>query len=261
MSLIEELIGEMEKDSEIVKSFVPKDSLSNDIFNKEDGFRLKEDIREKLLQISNEFIDFVGIDFFIYDIILTGSLANFNWSKYSDIDLHILVNYDELNSSKNEKSTVYDHIVQEFFNLKKELWNNTTDIKIKNYEVELYVQDVNEKHLSTGVYSILNNEWIVEPKKIKSARDLDEKKILQKAEEYANIIDDLTSQIKLGNIDKSQIDELKTKIKKFRQCGLENGGEYSYENLTFKLLRRNGYIEKLMNIKTLIRNKKLSLPQ
>jgi len=57
------------------------------------------------------------------------------------------------------------------------------------------------------------------------------------------------------------VDELKAKIKKFRQSGLESGGEYSYENLTFKLLRRNGYIEKLMGIKTSIRDKKLSLPQ
>jgi hypothetical protein len=64
-----------------------------------------------------------------------------------------------------------------------------------------------------------------------------------------------------GNDVIKQVDELKNKLKKFRQTGLEVGGEYSYENLTFKLLRRNGYIEKLFDIKTKVRNKKLSLPQ
>jgi len=261
MSVIDEIIEDMEKDKEIVKSFVPKDSLPKDIFDKKnDTFILKEDIREKLLQISNEFIEFIGIDFFIYDIILTGSLSNFNWSKYSDVDLHILVDYNEFDDD-GTNSIAYHEIMKEFFDAKKQLWNKTTDITIKNYEVELYIQDVDEKHLSTGVYSILNNEWVVQPKKLESAFDLDDRKILNKAEEYANQIDQLVDYSENGEDVSDEVTNLKDKIKKFRQSGLDNGGEYSYENLTFKLLRRNGYIEKLMDIKTSIRNKKLSLPQ
>ena len=261
MSVIDEIIEDMEKDKEIVKSFVPKDSLPKDIFDKKnDTFILKEDIREKLLQISNEFIEFIGIDFFIYDIILTGSLSNFNWSKYSDVDLHILVDYNEFDDD-GTNSIAYHEIMKEFFDAKKQLWNKTTDITIKNYEVELYIQDVDEKHLSTGVYSILNNEWVVQPKKLESAFDLDDRKILNKAEEYANQIDQLVDYSENGEDVSDEVTNLKDKIKKFRQSGLDNGGEYAYENLTFKLLRRNGYIEKLMDIKTSIRNKKLSLPQ
>ena len=261
MSVIDEIIEDMEKDKEIVKSFVPKDSLPNDIFDKKnDTFILKEDIRDKLLQISNEFIEFIGIDFFIYDIILTGSLSNFNWSKYSDVDLHILVDYNEFDND-GTNSIAYHEIMKEFFDAKKQLWNKSTDIKIKNYEVELYIQDVDEKHLSTGVYSILNNEWVVQPKKLESAFDLDDRKILSKSEEYTKQIDQLVDYSENGEDVSDDVINLKDKIKKFRQSGLDNGGEYSYENLTFKLLRRNGYIEKLMDIKTSIRNKKLSLPQ
>jgi len=57
------------------------------------------------------------------------------------------------------------------------------------------------------------------------------------------------------------IEKIRTKIKDFRQAGLESGGEYSYENLVFKLLRRNGYIEKLLKLKTDITDKKLSITQ
>jgi predicted nucleotidyltransferase len=257
MSLFEELIEDLEGDKEIMKSFGFKDTLPDTIFSLENGtYKLKEDIRKKLLEITDEFLNFVGIDFFVFDVVLTGSLANFNWSNYSDVDLHILIDLDEFDGGK-VNSIIYHQIVKEFFDSKKQLWNNSTDIRIKNYEVELYVQDVDDKHLASGVYSILNNEWVIEPQK--TSPNIDDRKILEKAEEYAKIIDDLSNESEVGNLNPSQIDDLKSKIKKFRQCGLEKGGEYSYENLTFKLLRRNGYIEKLMNLKTSIRNKKLSL--
>ena len=42
-------------------------------------------------------MNYLGIDFFIHDILLTGSLANYGWSKYSDVDLHIVIDFDESN--------------------------------------------------------------------------------------------------------------------------------------------------------------------
>jgi hypothetical protein len=149
-------------------------------------------------------------------------------------------------------------IVKEFFDAKKNIWNEKHDIKIKGYDVELYVQDVDEPHVSSGVYSILNNKWVVEPEK--KTPKIDDKMILIKGEEYAKKIDNLIKKGKNTDvIDK--IDDLRKKLKSFRQSGLENGGEYSYENLTFKLLRRNGYIEKLLKLKNIITDKKLSLTQ
>jgi hypothetical protein len=251
MSLFEDLIEDKELDKKIVKSFESKDNLSENIFELVDGkFKMREEIRKKLLEVSDDFIETFGVEFFIHDIVLTGSLANYNWSNYSDVDLHVLIDYDELNYPKE--------LIKEFFDAKKNVWNNNHDVKIKGFDVEVYVQDVNEEHISSGVYSILHNEWVVEPKK--ETPNIDDRKILEKGEEYAKKIDELIKKgIKRDTL--QQIDILRKKIKEFRQSGLEAGGEYSYENLTFKLLRRNGYIEKLLKLKTDIIDKKLSITQ
>ena len=248
MSLFEELIEDKETDEKIVKSFEPKDHLTEQIFS--DDTLMREDVQKALLKISNEFIDFLGIDFFIHDVVLTGSLANYNWSEFSDVDLHIIIDFED---TKYERD-----ILKEFFDAKKNIWNEKHKIKIKGYDVELYVQYVSEEHVSSGVYSVLHNKWIVEPEK--TTPNIDDRKILEKGEQYAKKIDKLITNSKSKDILK-QIDTLRKKIKEFRQCGLENGGEFSYENLTFKLLRRNGYIEKLLNLKNKVPNTKLSIAQ
>jgi len=250
MSLFEELIEGKKKDKQIIKSFETKETLSNQIFEeKKDHFVMRDEIKKRLLEISNDFIESLGVEFFIHDIVLTGSLANYNWSQYSDVDLHILIDFEE---SKYEMD-----ILKEFFDAKKNVWNEKHDIKIKGYDVEVYVQDVNEEHISSGVYSILHNKWIVEPKKDKP--NIDDRKILEKGEEFGKRIDRLTQNPKEITID--QLEDLRKKIKEFRQSGLESGGEYSYENLTFKLLRRNGYIQKLLKLKTQLKDMKLSIRQ
>jgi predicted nucleotidyltransferase len=248
MSLFEELIEDKDEDKKIIKSFKPKDSLSEQIFEGSDGeFSMRDDVRKNLLKISNEFIESLGIEFFIHDIVLTGSLANYNWSNYSDVDLHILIDFKETDYNLD--------LLKEFFDAKKNVWNEKHNITVKGYDVELYVQDIDEEHVSSGVYSILNDKWVVEPDKVKS--NIDDSMILQKSEEYMKKIDLLIK--KEGPIE--SIEGLRKKLKEFRQSGLESGGEYSYENLTFKLLRRNGYIEKLLKLKTTLVDKKLSITQ
>jgi predicted nucleotidyltransferase len=250
MSLFEELIEGKKKDKQIVKSFETKETLSDQIFEERKGhFVMRDEIKKRLLEVSNDFIESLGVEFFIHDIVLTGSLANYNWSQYSDVDLHILIDFEE---SKYEMD-----ILKEFFDAKKNVWNEKHDIIIKGYDVEVYVQDVNEEHISSGVYSILHNKWVLEPKKDKP--NIDDRKILEKGEEFGKKIDRLIQTPKDITID--QLEDLRKKIKEFRQSGLESGGEYSYENLTFKLLRRNGYIQKLLRLKTQLTDKKLSITQ
>ena len=254
--LVDELIEDRETDQKIVMSFRPKETLSLDIFGKQgETYVMNEGVRNSLLKIADTFIDFMDVELFVYDVILTGSLSNFNCSEYSDVDLHILVNMDEFDGEHKS----YHDIIKKFLDSKKNVWNLEHNIKIKGYEVELYVQDITEKHVSSGVYSILNNKWIVEPSNSKN--DIDDSLILEKGEEYANIIDDLKKEAESGKDVTSEIDDVKSKLKRFRQSGLESGGEYSYENLTFKLLRRNGYIEKLLGIKKDIGDKKLSMAE
>lgn len=248
MSLFEELIEDRREDEKIIKTFEPKNQLSNQIFNKDNVVR--EDILKALLKISDEFVDFLGVEFFIHDILLTGSLANYNWSQYSDVDLHIVIDYKETKYNSS--------ILEEFFGAKTKIWKEKYNITIKGFDVEIFVQDIDHEMVSSGVYSLLNNKWIVFPKKDKPK--IDDRLILKKGEQYSKLIDDLIKLSEKENI-LSKIDELRKKLKSFRQSGLENGGEYSYENLTFKLLRRNGYINKLMELKNKIIGKNLSVTQ
>jgi hypothetical protein len=249
MSLFEELIEDKAGDEKIVKSFETKESLSNQIF--EGDNQMRGDVRTALLKTSDEFIESLGIEFFIHDIVLTGSLANYNWSNYSDVDLHIVIDFEDADYDFN--------LLKEFFDAKKNIWNEKHKIKIKGYDVELYVQDVKEPHVSSGVYSVLNDEWVIEPKQEKP--EIDDKMILQKAEVFTQKINNLTHKAKKGKDVLGEIEALRKKLKEFRQSGLDTGGEYSYENLTFKLLRRNGYIEKLLKLKTAVTDKKLSVAQ
>jgi hypothetical protein len=251
MSLFEELIEDRQEDEKIVKSFEPKDSLSDQIFEGLDGkFSMRDDIRKRLIEISNDFIESFGVEFFIHDVTLTGSLSNYNWSQYSDVDLHIIIDFDETEYPMD--------LVKEFFDAKERVWNEKHDIKIKGFDVEVYVQDLKQEHVSSGVYSILNNKWLVEPER--NEPNIDDRMILQKGEHYAKQIDSLIKKSSKTNV-LPMIDELRKKIKTFRQSGLEQGGEYSYENLTFKLLRRNGYFGKLLKLKKDITDKKLSITQ
>ena len=96
MSLFEELIEGKKKDKQIVKSFETKETLSNQIFDEVKGhFVMREEIKKRLIEISNDFIESLGVEFFIHDIILTGSLANYNWSQYSDVDLHLIADFEQ----------------------------------------------------------------------------------------------------------------------------------------------------------------------
>jgi len=242
-------------DNELLKSFEPQTKLNTKVWEGSSGSpKMKSEIREKLLQIAYEFIEFLDVDIVVTDIILTGSLSNYNWSRYSDFDLHIVANFQQYNQNQVE-------LYEKLFNLKKMLFNQKHDITIKGYEVELYVQNETESHFSTGVYSVLFDEWANVPKKEKVSVDKDLLK--EKSRQWMSIIDDLIDAIKDDDVRtaKEMVQKYKDKLKKYRSCGLEKDGEYSTENLVFKILRRNGYIEKLNDLSTKIIDKKLSMNQ
>lgn len=211
-----------------LQSFEVKDELAPDIW---DGDMLNSAVRDRLLEIAKTFVDWLGIDVPVYDITFTGSLANYNWSKYSDIDLHVLINYSDVDEDID--------LVRDLMSSKKSIWNDRFDIEIKDYPVELYAQDANEPHHSTGVYSVLRDEWVVKPRYEKPQVDLGD--VREKATAIMNLIDDALD----GKCSYECLGKVKDKIKNMRQAGLESGGEYSVENLAFKALRRNGWLELL----------------
>ena len=209
--------------------------------------KMKPEIRERLLDIANQFVEFLDVPVFVDDIIMTGSLANYNWSNYSDVDLHIIVDFAQFPKEQIE-------LFQKLFTLKKILFNTNHNITIKNFEVELYAQDEKEIHTSSGVYSVLYDEWITKPEKIKVK--IDNKVLMNKVKSWTEKIDEVIEDAEEGNnLEKSKeiIDKLKKKLKDY------SDGEFSYENLVFKFLRRNGYIEKLYNFEDKLIDKSLSL--
>ena len=198
--------------------------------------KMKPEIRERLLDIANQFVEFLDVPVFVDDIIMTGSLANYNWSNYSDVDLHIIVDFAQFPKEQIE-------LFQKLFTLKKILFNTNHNITIKNFEVELYAQDEKEIHTSSGVYSVLFDEWITKPEKINVK--IDNKVLMNKVKSWTEKIDEVIEDAEEGNnLEKSKeiIDKLKKKLKDYRGEGLSGDGEFSYENLVFKFLRRNGYI-------------------
>lgn len=244
------------ENNDILKSFEPKDELNPKIWEKTgDEYKIRDEVRQKLLETSNIFIDFLGVDVVITDIIMIGSLVNYNWSKYSDIDLHIVVNFNQF--PENSKD-----LYLEFFDLKKVIFNQKHNIKMFGYDVECFVQKEDETTFSSGIYSILFDMWMNEPKK-PGFENIDKELIKEKSSQWMRIIDGIIDNIKDEDPDeiKSIVKKYKEKLKNFRNCGLEKDGEMSLENLVFKLLRRNGYIKKLYDIPTDIIDKKLSMKQ
>lgn len=210
-------------------------------------------IRLKLLDIAEDFIDFLGVDWVEPDdIIMTGSLANFNWSKkYSDIDLHVLMDF-----SKVDKRTDF---VKKYFDSLKNQWNEEhEDLKIFGFPVEVYVQDTNEEHASSGVYSLDKNEWLTEPKREKLAKAKVNKSLIRsKVAKYIDYIDELYDKYKKCSNDEYKIEKISKAanklwdaIKNERKSELNNGkSEISNGNIVFKCLRRLNYLDKLYNLK------------
>lgn len=235
-------------------SFGTKETLNPKIWNDVDTDNpvLKTNIRIALLEIAGEFMDYLGENLFIEDVRFTGSLANFNWSEFSDIDLHLYVDFSQFDPKDRD-------VYKELFQLKKTLFNSTHNITVKGYEVELYAEDVNETHFSTGVYSVLFDEWIHKPEKENVS--IDKEFLKKKVATVMEKIDDLMDDVADDELDVAleKIEKFKEKLKKYRSSGLEKDGEFSYENLVFKFLRRNEYIDKLYDFKNKLMDKKLSL--
>ena len=227
-----------------IKSHLPHNQLSKKIWI---GEEILPEFREALLKIANAFIDYLGVSIDVADITMTGSYANYNYTVFSDIDLHILVDMKSFDADGD--------LVKEFFNAKKSFWNNRHDIELKDIEVELYPQDTNEPHTSSGVYSVFDNEWLVKPKKFKSGIDISniEKGAKKVAKEINSILKD---SIKDASTD--DIVKMIKKLKKMRSSGLEKAGELADENIIYKVLRSQGLLQKLFDTMNDIEDKSLS---
>lgn len=211
-----------------------------------DGDTMNNEVRQALLAIAEDFVDHLGINHLeVTDITLSGSNAAYSYTRHSDIDLHILV---DMTNFKD------DDVYRELFHAKKTVYNDTHDITIGGFEVELYVQDANDPIVSLGEYSVMNDKWLRLPRKRKANFDQMATKLkyrkLRKLAEYA---------YKSNNIEKIE-NVLKT-IRKYRQSGLDLHGEFGPENLAYKALRSKGIVAKLYDKLQELHDSRLSLPE
>ena len=216
------------------------------------GDVLKSDVMSKILRIAQDFFDDLeleGVD--LEDITLTGSLANYNYTKFSDLDLHLLLDFAKVDEN-------YE-LVREFFSAKSALWNKNHNIEIFDHDVELYVQDINEDHHSTGVFSIKNSKWIAQPLRVEP--EVDAPMVKRKAKSFMDMIERAQDLFDDKKYEESHqfASDLFSKIKKFRKSGLEDEGQYSYENLVFKYLRNYEHIKQLYDLRTDSYDKMMSL--
>ncbi len=207
------------------------------------GAELKPEIRAQLLKIAKHFIDYIDIGKLgLRDITISGSNAGYTYSKNSDLDLHLIVDIPE-----DRKQ-----LMKQLFDAKKNQYNFQHDIKIKGIDVEVYVQDAEQVHTSAGVFSVLDNKWLKVPEMIEDTMDRNEIK-----KKYKQFVGKVRSSLRSDDID--LVKKTSDHIKKLRQEGLERSGELSVENIVFKILRANGYLEKLRNHISKLKANELSL--
>lgn len=214
--------------------------LNKKIWNKG---KLRSEVRYRLLKTAKNFINFIDIPKLnLQDITISGSNAGYTYSRASDIDLHLVVNI----SSANKQ------VYKQLFDAKKNLYNFTYDIKVKNIDVELYVQDSEQPHSSAGIYSVLDDRWTKIPETVEDT--LDRAAVNSKYKHYKAKV-----KLALNSKNLSAVQNVYDDIKKMRQHGLSQTGELGTENVTFKILRARGMIEKLRNHISKLEASQLSL--
>lgn len=204
------------------------------------------EIRKKLMEIAQDFWQSLDLDIQLMDIQLTGSLANFNWTSSSDLDVHLIIDFSQIDKNTS--------LVRKALDGQRFIWNQRHPVIIKKHDVECYVQHFAEQHVSSGLFSILKNQWIVVPKW--EEPQIDERDISEKVRVIKSEVREVKSRVKQASGDSAKslfeyLERIKKKIMADRKEGLARGGEFSVENLVFKELRRDGTIEELIDLMSL----------
>lgn len=200
--------------------------LNQDLF---DGTRLKPEVREALLRIAEKFRASLGLSIQPVDIYFTGSSANFNYNDSSDIDLHLVYDFEEIG--------INAEILIKYFIAKKEVFNNDYEISIKGIPVEVGVENLNEPIVTSAIYSVVKDSWMLEPE---YAEQLLPQPDMQQYYQLVQKIEDA-----IETRDSKQIGKVWDELYTIRRQSLADEGEYGKGNALFKKLRNLGYLDRL----------------
>lgn len=233
------------KIQKLIESFQIHTQLNQKLFTSDDS--LRDDVSQALLRIAKEFINDLrewNIPLEVVDVWLVGSNAAYNYTDESDIDVHIIANFDDVSNEKNLLNLLYNYVKSDF--------NKNYDIKVKGMEVEVYIEDMSTTSITNGVYSILHNEWIKFPIKIECPEELKDIDVRETKlykifyNQYLNLKDE-------------DIEDFVNRLYIMRKSSLVNEGEFGIGNLVFKELRNQGILDELKQRKRAMRSKELTL--
>jgi hypothetical protein len=204
--------------------------------------QMDPEVRQKLLAIAQDFWESLKLEVTVIDMQLTGSIANFNWNESSDLDVHIIIDFAQVDNNVD--------LVRKALDGQRFMWNQRHNVVIKDHDVETYVQHKDEQHIASGLFSILQNKWIIIPTWKEPM--IDQKDISEKTRVIKEELKLIQKKVKSAKGNDAQVlydylDRFKKKIMQDRKSGLAEGGEFSVENLVFKELRRDGTIEDIID--------------
>ena len=183
----------------------------------------------------------------VLDVYLMGSIANYNWTADSDIDVHVIIDYTKLQMPlETAAKTVKTAGAQ---------WNSEHEVTIKDFKVEMNIQNATEqKPYVTGVYSLVRDQWVRKPFQMSPKID---RNVLRF--QYNTMKQYL--QNALSSRDQEQMKAAKKYLDAYRQYGLDTCGELSYENIIFKILRSRGLIKQLKDSITAVYDQEMSVDE
>lgn len=224
------------------EEFQIHDTLNPKLFDTNTNLLLP-DVRKQIIEIVSKFEDYIQVPIMIADIQLVGSNVSYNYTDTSDLDVHIIANF--------EATSCDTSILQALYDAKKSAFNKNLDITLHGVEVELYVQDIRSATISNGIYSVCDNRWIKEPKPIKSITKHNTEKEFEKWSQRINQV--------LEHNNYEEINDTITTLYLIRHNSIAVDGEYGKGNALFKDIRSAGLLQQLKDALDKALSKKLSL--
>ena len=245
---------EVEESLALTEAVEKHNTLNSKLFTKEE--LLKNNVRDKMLEIVDEFLADLkdqDIKVKVDDILLIGSNASYNYTKDSDIDLHVIT---------NAKAVKYEpEVAAALYSAYRSLFNKNLDIEFFGIPVEIFVETEDSARVSNGIYSVKKNKWVRKPVQ-EEIPDYDTKALDKLVDDWESKCKKLINDIKADKLDdeKKVVKMLEDIYDKLRKKGISKG-EYSVENLAFKELRNKGYLDQLKDYRNELVSKRLSLEE